>query len=428
MEFAFDKRTEELRENLTEFLHRYVIPAERHFAEPHFIADTSDHPGAPATGWGRPEAMADLQQEARGRGLWNLFLPHSPLGAGLSNAQYAPLAEITGWSPQIAPEALNCAAPDTGNMELLSMAATPDQRKQWLVPLLDARIRSAYCMTEPAVASCDASNIQLTARRDGDHYVLNGRKWWATGALAPECQLLVVLAVTDPDAEPRRRQSILLVPKQLPGVQVVRGLSVFGFTDAAHGGHAEVEFDDVRLPAEALLGAQGDGGRLAQARLGPGRIHHCMRLVGMAERALALMCARAEERTAFGGPLADQGEVLGWIAEARVRIDQLRLQVLHTAWRIDTLGAREARTEISAIKIAAPRTAEWVIDRAIQLHGAAGMAQDLPLAMLWAQARGLRFADGPDEVHRMVLGRRELQQQRLRREQQETVGSQGGAV
>ncbi|MDH6521936.1 acyl-CoA dehydrogenase [Streptomyces sp. SAI-135] len=414
MDFSFDKRTEELRENLAEFLRSRVIPAERHFAEPHFGPDDAEVPGAPATGWGRPAVMAELRAEARDRGLWNLFLPHSPLGAGLSNLQYAPLAEITGWSPQVAPEALNCAAPDTGNMELLSMFATDEQRERWLEPLLDARIRSAYCMTEPGVASSDASTMRLTARREGDEYVLNGRKWWATGALAPECALLVVLAVTDPDAPPRDRQSIFLVPADTEGVRVVRGLSVFGFTDAAHGGHGEVVFDNVRVPATHLLGGEGEGARLAQARLGPGRIHHCMRLVGMAERALELMCARAEERTAFGRPLAEHGEVLAWIAEARVRIDQLRLLVLRAAWLIDEVGAREARTEISAIKVAAPRTAEWVVDRAIQTHGAAGMAQDLPLALLWAQARGLRFADGPDEVHRMVLGRRELARQRER--------------
>jgi acyl-CoA dehydrogenase len=270
-------------------------------------------------------------------------------------------------------------------------------------------------MTEPEVSSSDASAIRLRARREGEHYVLDGRKWWATGALAPECELLVVLAVTDPDAEPRRRQSILLVPRDTPGVHVVRGLSVFGYRDAAHGGHAEVHFDAARVPAANVLGAEGEGGRLAQARLGPGRVHHCMRLVGMAERAVELMCARAEGRGSFGRPLAEHGEVLGWIAEARLRIDQLRLMVLHAAWLIDEVGAREARAEISAIKAAAPRTAEWVIDRSIQVHGAAGMAQDLPLAMLWAQARGLRFADGPDEVHRAVLGRRELERQRRRR-------------
>ncbi|MEV3974338.1 acyl-CoA dehydrogenase family protein [Streptomyces sp. NPDC050698] len=412
MDFSYDQRTEELRENLTDFLRRYVIPNEHHFAEPHFTPASAQHPGAPDTGWGRPPVMAELRDEARRRGLWNLFLPHSPLGAGLSNLQYAPLAEITGWSPQIAPEALNCAAPDTGNMELLSMFADEEQRTRWLDPLLQARIRSAYCMTEPGVASSDASNMRLTARREGDEYVLDGRKWWATGALAPECELLVVLAVTDAEAEPRNRQSILLVPADTPGVRVVRGLSVFGFTDAAHGGHGEVMFDGARVPVANLLGKEGEGARLAQARLGPGRIHHCMRLVGMAERALELMCARAEERTAFGTSLAEHGEVLGWIAEARVRVDQLRLMVLQAAWMIDEVGAREARTQISAIKVAAPQTAEWVVDRAIQVHGAAGMAQDLPLAMLWAQARGLRFADGPDEVHRMVLGRRELARQR----------------
>ena len=410
MDFSFDERTERLRENLTDFLRTHVLAAEHHFAEP--------SPSAGPAEWSRPPVMAQLQREARRRGLWNLFLPDSPHGAGLSNVQYAPLAEITGHSPLIAPEALNCAAPDTGNMELLAMFATQEQKKQWLEPLLEAHIRSAYCMTEPDAASSDASNIRLRAIRDGDHYVLHGRKWWATGALAPECALLVVLAVTDPDAaEPRRRQSILLVPRDTPGVRVIRGLSVYGFTDAAHGGHAELEFDNARIPVANLLGAEGEGARLAQARLGPGRIHHCMRLVGMAERAIELMCARAEERSTFGRPLAEHGEVLGWIAEARLRIDQLRLMVLQAAWLIDLVGAREARTQISAIKVAAPQTAQWVIDRAIQVHGAAGLAQDLPLAMLWAQARGLSFADGPDEVHRMVLGRRELEHQRRRREQ-----------
>jgi acyl-CoA dehydrogenase len=413
MDFSFDERTEKLRESLGTFVRTRVIPAEPLFAQP--------APGPGSSGWGRPAAMAELQREARARGLWNLFMPRrSPHGAGLSALQYAPLAEITGWSPWIAPEALNCAAPDTGNMELLDMFATEEQKRQWLEPLLTASIRSAYCMTEPAVASSDASNIRLRARRDGDHYVLDGRKWWATGAMAPECELLVVLAITDPDAERRRRQSILLVPKDTPGVRVVRGLSVFGFTDSAHGGHAEVHFDGARIPVGSLLGDEGEGARLAQARLGPGRIHHCMRLVGMAERAVELMCARAEERSAFGRPLADHGEVLAWIAEARLRIDQLRLMVLQAAWLIDEVGARAARTEISAIKVAAPQTAEWVIDRAIQVHGAAGMAQDLPLAMLWAQARGLRFADGPDEVHRMVLGRRELDRQRRRRTGEDT--------
>ncbi|WP_167500848.1 acyl-CoA dehydrogenase family protein [Streptomyces malaysiensis] len=431
MDFTPDKRSAALHENLVDFMHTRVVPAEERFAEPHFAPGSAVPPGVPETGWGRPPVMAELRSEARDRGLWNLFLPHSPLGAGLTNLQYAPLAEVTGWSPLVAPEALNCAAPDTGNMELLSLFGTPEQQERWLGPLLDARIRSAYCMTEPAVASSDAANIATRARREGDEYVLNGRKWWATGALAPECELLVVLAVTDPDTQPRRRQSILLVPRDTPGVRVVRGLSVFGFTDASHGGHAEVVFDDARIPVANILGAEGDGGRLAQARLGPGRIHHCMRLVGMAERALQLMCRRAGERSAFGQPLAGHGAVLESIAEARVRIDQLRLMVLHAAWLIDERGARAARTEISAIKVAAPRTAEWVIDQAIQVHGAAGMAQDLPLASLWAQARGLRFADGPDEVHRMVLGRRELRRQadlcQAGHEGVTTIPSWGGA-
>lgn len=399
MDFAYDATTSRLREELLAFMEQHVYPAEPSFME-----------GVPeeAECWERPSIMAALKDEARRRGLWNLFLPHSSHGAGLSNLQYAPLAEITGRSPLVAPEALNCAAPDTGNMELLTMFGTDAQKRAWLTPLLDGSIRSAYCMTEPEVASSDAANISTVIARDGDHYVIDGRKWWSTGALSPDCSLLLVLGVSDPDAEPRRRQSIVLVPRDTPGVRVVRGLTMFGFTDGTHGGHAEVVFDRVRVPRTNLLGAEGEGSRLAQARLGPGRVHHCMRLVGMAERAYDLMCTRAHQRTTFGRPLAEQGVVQQWIADSRVAIEQLRLLVLKTAWLIDEQGAKAARTEISAIKVAAPRTAQKVIDKAIRVHGAAGMSQDHPLAMLWVQARGLGFADGPDEVHQMVLGRQEL--------------------
>ena len=331
-----------------------------------------------------------------------------PEGAGLTNLQYAPLAEITGHSPAIAPEALNCAAPDTGNMELLAEFGTQEQREQWLRPLLAGEIRSAFCMTEPEVASSDATNIATRIERDGDKYVINGRKWWSSGAMDPACQILIVMGKTAPDADRHRQQSMILVPRDTPGVTVRRGISLFGFTDAPHGGHAEVEFAGVTVPATSLIGGEGDGFAIAQARLGPGRVHHCMRLIGAAERALELMCRRVTSRTAFGRPLAEQGVIQDWIAESRVRIESARLLVLKTAWLMDTVGNKGAHTEIQAIKIATPAMAEWVIDKAIQAHGAAGVSQDLPLAHLWASARSLRFADGPDEVHKRSLARREL--------------------
>ncbi len=399
MDFSFDAKTEQLRARLLDFMEQHVYPAERIFEEQ---AAALDDP------WDRPPVLDELKAEARRRGLWNLFLPDARFGAGLTNLQYAPLAEITGRSPMLAPEALNCAAPDTGNMELLALFGTDRQRKEWLEPLLAGDIRSAFCMTEPDVASSDATNIATRIERDGDEYVINGRKWWSTGAMSPRCKLLVVLGVTDPAAEPHRRHSMVLVPKDTPGVHVKRGLHVFGFPECPHGGHAEIVFDNVRVPVENLLGEEGAGFALAQARLGPGRIHHCMRLIGMAERALDLMCRRVVSRVAFGKPLADQGVVQEWIAESRVRIEQLRLLVLKTAWLIDTVGMKGAHLEISAIKIAAPRTVEWIIDKAIQAHGGAGVSQDFPLAVLWSQARMLRLADGPDEVHRMALARREL--------------------
>jgi acyl-CoA dehydrogenase len=402
MDFAYDTRTEELRKQLLDFMDEWIYPAEPVFAEQVARAAQDGNP------WGRPAVIAELKIQARSRGLWNLFLTHHDSGPGLTNLQYAPLAEITGRSPTLAPEALNCAAPDTGNMELLAEFGTEQQRDRWLRPLLDGEIRSAFCMTEPEVASSDASNIATRIERDGDEYVINGRKWWSTGAMNPGCAILIVMGRTARGGDRHRQQSMILVPRDTPGVTARRGVTVFGYDDAPHGGHGEVEFRDARVPAANLIGGEGDGFAIAQARLGPGRIHHCMRLIGSAERALELMCRRVSERTAFGKTLAEQGVIQDWIAEARVRIEQARLLVLKTAWMMDTVGNKGAHTEIQAIKIATPAMAEWVIDKAIQAHGAAGVSQDFPLAAMWAGARSLRFADGPDEVHKRSLARREL--------------------
>ncbi|MFC5950467.1 acyl-CoA dehydrogenase family protein [Pseudonocardia lutea] len=400
MDFSADPRTEELKKTLLAFMEEHVYPAEQAF-------ERTD-PTQPFS-WERPPVMAELQATARSLGLWNLFLPDAEHGAGLTNLQYAPLAEITGRSPHVAPEALNCAAPDTGNIELLHMFATPEQRERWLEPLLTAEIRSAFCMTEPDVASSDASNIalEMTPLPNGGFRV-DGRKWWSTGALSSDCRVLLVMGRSHPDAPRHERHTILLIPRDTPGVTLARGLSAFGYWDETHGGHAEVRFDGVEVGPEAVLGEPGKGFALAQARLGPGRIHHCMRLIGMAERAFDLLCARVTERVAFGRPLAEQGVVREIIADSRIKLEQLRLQVLRCAWLIDTVGAKAAASEISAIKIAAPETAQWVIDKALHVHGAGGLTADHPLAMLWTQARGLRFADGPEEVHRTVLARREL--------------------
>ncbi|HEY2549016.1 MAG TPA: acyl-CoA dehydrogenase family protein [Streptosporangiaceae bacterium] len=402
MDFAFDERTSRLREQLQAFMDAHVYPAEKIFA------DQVAQAAAAGRIWERPPVIDELKAQARSQGLWNLFLPRHEGGAALTNLQYAPLAEILGRSPAIAPEALNCAAPDTGNMELLADFASPQQQERWLRPLLDGEIRSAFCMTEPDVASSDANNIATRIERDGDSYVLNGRKWWSSGAMDPRCEILIVMGKTDPAAERHRQQSMILVPRDTPGVSIKRGMQVFGFNDGTHGGHAEIEFTDVRVPAASLIAGEGDGFAIAQARLGPGRIHHCMRLIGMSERAVELMCRRVLSRTAFGKPLADQGVVQEWIADARVRIESARLLVLKTAWLMDTAGNKGAHTEIQAIKIATPAMAEWIIDKAIQAHGAAGISQDFPLAQLWASARTLRFADGPDEVHKRSLARREL--------------------
>ena len=404
MDFAPDDRTVELEQRLLVFMDDCVYPVEERFREE---AATSADP------WATPRVLEELKVEARRRGLWNLFLPRNhAYGAGLTNLQYAPLAEITGRNPWVAPEAINCSAPDTGNMELLSLFGTEEQRRLWLEPLLEGEIRSAFSMTEPEVASSDATNIATRIERDGDEYVINGRKWWTSGAMSPRCKLLIVMGVTDPGADRHRRQSMILVPKDAPGVQIQRSTSLFGYADGPHGGHAEIVYDNVRVPASNLLGGEGDGFRIAQERLGPGRIHHAMRAIGMAERALELMCERTASRSAFGRPIIDHGVVQRWIAEARVRIEQCRLLVLKTAWLMDTVGNRGARIEVSAIKVAAPEVATWVIDRAIQAHGGMGVAQDTLLPELYAVARILQIADGPDEVHYMAIARRETRRAR----------------
>ncbi|MFB7321821.1 MULTISPECIES: acyl-CoA dehydrogenase family protein [unclassified Streptomyces] len=403
MDFAFDARTEELRARLLAFMDEYVYPAE---------AVAEEQRAAPASPWDTPAVVEELKAEARRQGLWNLFLPDAEYGAGLTNLQYAPLAEITGRSPHLAPTALNCAAPDTGNMEVLAQFGDEWQKKQWLQPLLAGEIRSAFAMTEPEVASSDATNVttRIEHASDGsDEYVITGRKWYISGAMNPDCKIFIVMGKTDPDGpDIRRQQSMVLVPRDTPGVTVQRAMRVFGYEDHSHGGHAEVVFDHVRVPASHLIGEEGSGFAIAQARLGPGRIHHCMRLIGMAERAIELMCRRAVSRTAFGKALAQQGVVHNWIADARVTVEQLRLLVLKTAWLMDTVGNKGAHTEIQAIKIATPRAVVGILDRAIQLHGAGGFSQDLPLAELYAGARTLMIADGPDEVHQRSLARREL--------------------
>jgi acyl-CoA dehydrogenase len=397
MDFALSPVAQELRSKLLEFMDELVYPAEATFAAQ---LEASDDPHA------HPAVMAELKREARARGLWNLFLPHKTQWTeGLSNLDYAPLAEIMGRSP-IAPEACNCSAPDTGNMEILTMFGTEEQKERWLHPLLEGEIRSCFSMTEPDVASSDATNIATRIERDGDSYVINGVKWWSSGAMDPRCAVAIVMGKTDPDAAPHLQQSMVLVPLDTPGVTIRRNLTVFGYTDQE--GHAEIEYRNVRVPVSNLLGQEGGGFGIAQARLGPGRIHHCMRTIGMAERALELLCKRALGRVSFGTPLAEQGIVQTWIADARIRIDQARLYTLYTAWLMDTQGNKAAHNEISGIKVAVVDVATEVIDRAIQVHGAAGVGPDTPLARMYAGVRSLHFADGPDEVHRRGIARREL--------------------
>jgi acyl-CoA dehydrogenase len=395
VDFSHSEQSRQFQERLNEFMLEHVYPAEAIAEQQRSVAGSE-----------APPILSELKTEARSRGLWNLFLPHERWGAGLCNVDYAPLAEITGRSIELAPEATNCSAPDTGNMELLVEFGTEEQKEQWLVPLLNGEIRSCFAMTEPNVASSDPRNLEASAVRDGDHYVINGTKWWATGALSSDCKIAIFMGVTNPEAPSKHRYSMILVPMSTPGVVVERDLSVFGFHE--RGGHGQVSFTDVRVPVSNVIASEGDGYMIAQARLGPGRIHHCMRVIGMAERAFDLMVTRARERTAFGGALSEQGVVQDWIAESRWRLEQARLLVMHTAWLLDTVGNREARREISAIKVVAPRTALWVIDHAIQVYGGAGVAQDVPLARMYALARTLRIADGPDEVHNMVVARREI--------------------
>ena len=398
MDFNLSPKTTEYAAKLQAFMDSEVFPAEAiyHLQREQLIAQGKPH--------ALPAIVEELKIKAKTLGLWNLFLPH--YGHGLSVTDYATLAEITGWSPEIAPEAINCAAPDTGNMELLDMFGNKEQKERWLQPLLDGQIRSAFAMTEPAVASSDARNIQTQIVKDGDHYVINGTKWWTTGAMDERCEILIVMGKTNPAADDHHQQSMVLVPTNTPGVKVVRNLTVFGYVD--QHGHAEVSFTNVRVPVANLLGAEGEGFALAQARLGPGRIHHCMRAIGMAERALSLMIKRTVAREAFGKELVKQGVIQDWIAQARIDIEQARLLVLKAAWMIDSVGAKGARKEIAAIKVAVPQMAERIIDHAIQSYGGAGVSQDSPLASMYAGVRTLRIVDGPDEVHIRDIARLEI--------------------
>lgn len=398
MQLGLSPRGEKLLEDLNNFMETEVFPAEH----------TYDQQRADLIAAGElntvPPVMEELKVKARERGLWNLFLPS--LSDGLGAVDYAYLAERTGWSIDIAPESINCAAPDTGNMEILSMFGTDAQKQEWLVPLSEGRIRSAFGMTEPDVGSSDATNIQLSITRDGSDYVLNGRKWWTSGVMDPRCKVMIVMGKTDPEAPRHLQQSMILVPVETAGVTRVRDLSLFGYFD--QHGHGEVDFDNVRVPATNLLGEEGSGFAIAQARLGPGRIHHCMRTLGIAERALAMMIERTSKREVFGGPLINQGVVQQWIAESRIEIDQARLLTLKAAWMIEQYGAKAARTEIASIKVVAPRAALAVVDRAIQSFGGAGIGPDTPLPRMYAGIRSLRFADGPDEVHLRDIARHEI--------------------
>src|SRR6202453_3128301 len=396
MDFEPSQRCSDFKERLSAFMDEHVYPAEEVYARQLRESGNPHH---------QPAVMEELKHQAHEAGLWNMFLPDADHGAGLSNSDYAPLAEILGRSP-IASEACNCSAPDTGNMEVLHQFGTPEQKDRWLTPLLDGEIRSAFAMTEPDVASSDATNVALRIERDGDEYVLNGRKWWTSNALHPHCRILIVMGKTQPDGPTYTQQSQILVPIDTPGVTVMRNLPVFGYTD--HEGHAEVDFTDVRVPASNLIANEGDGFMIAQARLGPGRIHHCMRAIGAAQRALEAMCSRAVSRTTFGQPLAARANIQDWIAESRIEIEMARLLTLKAAWLMDTVGNRHARMEIAAIKVAAPSIALKVIDRAIQVHGGGGVSDDFPLAWAYAHLRTLRLADGPDEVHKLSIARCEL--------------------
>ena len=399
MDFAYTEKVNRLRERVSDFMQRYIYPNQQLYHEQIAASGNPFH---------HAEIIDELKPLARAEGLWNLFLPDEEYGAGLTNLEYAPLAEImgrVGWASEV----FNCAAPDTGNMEILAQFGTPEQKREWLQPLLDGEIRSAFAMTEPEVASSDATNIQLTIRREGDEYVLNGRKWWISGAMRERCKIFIVMGKTAPDSPDRyRQQSMILVPKNTPGVTIVRNLPVMGYVD--NESHCEILFENVRVPASNLLGEEGSGFAIAQARLGPGRIHHCMRAIGGAQYALELMCRRASSRVAFGKPLAEQGVVQAWTAQSELVIEQARLLTLKAAWMIDTLGKKAAQKEIAMIKIAAPEVFTNVVNRAIQVFGGAGVSDDFPLASMWAHARTLHLADGPDEVHKRAVARTVIRQ------------------
>jgi acyl-CoA dehydrogenase len=399
MNFEYSDKVQQLERRLRVFMDEYIYPNEATFRRQ--IADGDR--------WQPTEIVETLKPKARAAGLWNLFLPSSERGAGLTNVEYAPLCEVMGRSPGLAAEVFNCSAPDTGNMEVLERYGTPAQRAQWLEPLLAGQIRSCFAMTEPDVASSDATNIKSRIVRDGDSYVINGHKWWISGAGDPRCRIAIFMGKTDPAAPKHKQQSMILVPMDTPGITIKRMLPVFGYDDAPHG-HAEIVFENVRVPASNMLLGEGRGFEIAQGRLGPGRIHHCMRLIGLAERSLEAMCRRVTERVAFGKPLAEQGTIRADIAESRMAIDQARLLTLKTAFLMDTVGNKEARREIAMIKVVVPRAALAVIDRAIQAHGAAGICDDFGLASAWAHARTIRLADGPDEVHREAIAKLELSQ------------------
>ena len=398
MDFSLSPQASDYAAQLNQFMASEVFPAESTYHKQRSELVAAGKPHA------LPPVVEELKKKARSRGLWNLFLPGH--GHPLNVTDYASLAEITGWSPDLAPEALNCSAPDTGNMEVLEMFGTEAQKKEWLEPLLNGEIRSGFAMTEPDVASSDARNIATEIKNDGDHYIINGVKWWTTGAMDPRCAILIVIGKTNPDAEEHKQQSMVLVPINTPGVEVRRNLTVFGYVD--QHGHAEISFTHVRVPKSHLIGGEGEGFAIAQARLGPGRVHHCMRAIGMAERALSLMVDRSLERNAFGKELARQGVIQDWIARSRIDIEQARLLVLKAAWIIDNQGAKAARKEIAAIKVVVPEMAERVIDRAIQAFGGAGVSQDTPLASLYAGIRALRIVDGPTEVHIRDIARLEI--------------------
>lgn len=397
MDFTYSQRSIQYLDRLGDFMAEYVYPAEA------AIAARDPLPGEPTEA---PPEMAELKRVAKSKDLWNLFLPDEEYGAGLSNTEYAPLAEMMGHVIELAPEATNCSAPDTGNMEVIHQFGSPEQKERWLLPLLEGDIRSNFGMTEPAVASSDPRNLELSITPDGGDYIVSGTKWWSTGAISKDSKVAIVMGITDPDAPPKSRYSMILVPMDAEGVEIVRDLNVFGYLH--RGGHGEVAYHDVRVPATNMISGHGQGYMIAQARLGPGRVHHCMRAIGQAERALSLMVERAKSRDAFGKRVADQGVIQEWIAESRWRIDQARLLVLKAAWLIDTQGNRAARRDVSAIKVVAPNTALWVIDKAIQVYGGMGVCDDTPLASMWANMRTLRIADGPDEVHTMVVARREI--------------------